>query len=141
MLTGNSLDQVIFSDGINSITIAASENSSNGGYAESTTYTAVINGETTTGVLAPAFNIGARYQSCRGGSANGAVSDIWFNPRFRVDKYRGEVSLWLNDQIKGAVSIAGLENFGICTWQYIHIPASYYMHYATVKQIGLRIEC
>lgn len=128
-----SLDSVILSDGTNSVTFSATD----GGYAGNTNYTAVIGGVTTTGVIANSFNFGASYASSRN------LTTVYpkFNLCFRADKNRREISLWVNDQLKGAVSVTGLENFTTCAWTYTHTPVYSYTHYARIKQIGIRLEC
>ncbi len=127
------LDEIILTDGTNSITITGDSNLFNA----NTIYTAVLGGVTTTGRLATFFSHTALYNNCRG--PNGYA---WarINPRFRVDKDRGELSVWLGDQMKGVAAVDGLKSLGICTWQYKHKPVSNWAHMAYVKEIGVRVE-
>lgn len=126
-------DSVVFSDGANSITFY----NTNSNFDGNTLYLTVIGGVTTTGTVAHMFSFSAHYTSSRGGGSDVLRQNL----RFRVDKNRNEISLWLGDQIKGAAAIDGLEQFGVCTWQYVHLPRYHYSHPLYIKQIGLRIEC
>lgn len=128
-------EKVIFSDGTNTLTVYNNSNDALG----DTLYTATISGVTTSGVMLHAFNIGANYTSLRPGTSSPEY--VRLNLRYRFDKNRNEFSVWLNDQIKGAVHFDNMTAFGDCAFQYVHEGYSSYTHPVYVRQIGLRLEC
>lgn len=128
-------ESVVFSDGVNSIKVY----NESVDYLGDTLYTAVIGGVTTNGVMMHAFNLGANYSAARTGTAS--LEYVRINLRYRFDKNRNEFSVWLNDQLKGAVKFSGLDSFGDCTFQYIHEGYYSYTHSVYIKQIGLYLEC
>ncbi len=129
-------EKVIFSDGANSITVYNDDNT----VAGDTKYTATIDGVTTGGIMLHCFNLGANYSGSRTNSTS-VDEYVRLNLRYRFDKNRNEFSVWLNDQIKGAVHFDHMTSFGDCTFQYIHQNFYSGLKPVYVKQIGLRLEC
>lgn len=132
--TGN-IERVTFSDGTNSISVYNESED----YLGDTLYTATIGGTTTTGIMLHAFNIGTNYSSSR--QLGAAWCYARYNLRFRFDKNRGEFSVWLGDQIKGAVKFDNMTAFGNCTFQLIHEGYRNFARPLYIRQIGLVLEC
>lgn len=128
-------DKVVLSDGVNRVEFYNTSSEFNA----NTLYTTVLGGVTKSGTVATYFGFSSLYATGRNQGTQEII--VRCNYRFRVDKNRGEISLWLGDQIKGVAAVTGLENLGTCTWQYVHTATVNASDSLYVKQIGLRLEC
>ena len=129
------IERVTFSDGTNSISVYNDSEA----FDADTLYSATINGVTTTGVMIHAFNIGTNYAPSR--QLGVAWNYARYNLRFRFDKNRDEFSVWLGDQLKGAVKFDNMTAFGSCTFQLIHEGYRNFARPLYIRQIGMRLEC
>lgn len=124
--------EVTFSDGMNTLRWYSANNLFNA----STLFSGTVNGASVSGTAGYRYNLSGDYNACRG-TSGGVYRQ---NVTLRVDVGRGEISMWVGDQLFDASAVAGLSAFGASHWALSFASATSGEHTVRIGQIILAEE-
>ena len=110
MVSGFAPLEITFTDGTNILRWYSANNLFNA----STQFSGTVNGASVSGTAGYRYNLSGDYNACRG-TSGGVFRQ---NVTLRVDVGRGEISLWVGDQLFDASAVAGLTAFGDSHWTF-----------------------
>ena len=132
MVSGLAQLEITFTDGTNTLRWYSANNLFNA----STQFSGTVNGASVSGTAGYRYNLSGDYNICRG-TSGGVFRQ---NVTLRVDVGRGEISLWVGDQLFDASAVAGLTAFGDSHWTFSFASATSGERAVKIGQIILTEE-